>query len=86
MPIKKLKQKGKRLVDVLDERKKNKFYWIIDKLLKLQARITSHNPRLDDSDGDDIRWVDRVLEECEEGYIPDKKELEKANQLWRKWS
>ena len=77
--------KGKRLKDVLDEKFKD-ISWITDKLLHLKARIESHNPRLDEDGGDDIRWVERVIMEIEEGELmPYEQELKRANKLWKKW-
>ena len=54
----------------------------MDKLLQLQARITSHNPRLDEGGGEDLRRVDRMFEELKEYNSMCKGSLKQANRLW----
>ena len=55
---------------------------VIDKFLKLQARITSHNPRLDEDGGEHLRWIDRMTEDFNAGIVPERRQLERANELW----
>ena len=55
---------------------------VIDRLRKLIARINFHNPRLDEEGGEHLRWVDRMIEDYNSGVIPERKELERANDLW----
>ena len=80
--------KSSRLVNVLDEdyEEVKDTIWIEKKLLRLKNRIESHNPRLDEDGGDDIRWVDGILEEVERGIFDGKSSMEKANKLWKKWA
>ena len=73
--------KGTRLKDVLDGKPRPND-WIVDKFLKLHARIHSHNPNLDN---DDYNWVKRSLEDYKGGIIPTTSEIMKANELWKKY-
>jgi hypothetical protein len=56
--------------------------WIVDKLLKLQARIHSHNPNIDDVE---LRWVERKIEDFNGGIVEERECFKKANELWSKW-
>ena len=55
---------------------------VIDRLLKLQARITFHNPRLDEEGGEHLRWVDRMIDDFNADIVPERRQLERANELW----
>ena len=75
---------GKRLVDVLDEQPED-INWMIDKLLKLKARITSHNPRLNEKVTDDLDWVEGQINKINGGGNIYKMQMLKANELWRRY-
>ena len=73
--------KKSRLKDVLDKDSKQND-WIVDKFLKLQARMHAKNPSIDDFS---LRWVDRKIVDYKNGIISEKVDLEKANKLWKEW-
>ena len=55
---------------------------VIDRLRKLIARINFHNPRLDEEGGEHLRWIDRMTDDYKAGVVPERRELERANELW----
>ena len=73
--------KKSRLKDVLDEEPKQN-HWIVDKFLKLQARMHAKNPNMDDFN---LRWVEAMITEAKNGMSTNKVDLERANKLWREW-
>jgi len=76
-----MKPSKTRLKDVLDEEPKQN-HWIVDKFLKLQARMHAKNPNIDDFN---LRWVERKLEDYGNGIIPERIDLERANKVWKEW-
>ena len=55
---------------------------VIDRLRKLIARINFHNPRLDEEGGEHLRWVDRMIDDFNAGIVPERRQLDRANELW----
>ena len=45
-------------------------------------RIESHNPNIDNFE---YRWVEKKIEDLENGLVLEKEDLEKANAIWKKW-
>ena len=72
--------KGNRLVDVLDEELGND--WVVAKMNVLLATIEATNPSIDHFD---LRWVEKKIDDYKGGIVPTKPELEKANELFKKW-
>ena len=80
-----------RLVDIL-KRNQSKQVWndatmdwmndVYKKFVILLKRIESHNPNIDNFD---YRWVENKVDEIEKGSYVTKKDLKKANLIWRKW-
>ena len=73
--------KGSRLVDVLDDTELGNDK-VVAKMNILLATIESKNPSIDHFD---LRWVEHKLEEYKGGIVPTKPELEKANEIYKKW-
>ena len=71
--------KGKRLIDVLNEKREI----VLDKFLILEEKIKSFNPSIDNVD---VRWVESKIYDIHSGVIMDKKDLETANTIWKKWN
>ena len=76
-----MKPSKTRLKDVLDEQVKSRD-WIVDKFLKLQARMHAKNPNIDDFN---LRWVEHKIEDIKNGVILEKEDITKANQIWKEW-
>ena len=83
MQIKKLKHKSessnKRLIDVLNEKREV----VLDKFLILEEKIKSFNPSIDNAN---LRWVESKIFDIHSGVLMDKKDLETANTIWKKWN
>ena len=71
--------KGKRLIDVLNEKREV----VLDKFLILEEKIKSFNPSIDNVD---LRWVESKIHDIHSGVLMDKKDLETANTIWKKWN
>ena len=71
--------KGKRLIDVLNEKREI----VLDKFLILEEKIKSFNPSIDNVE---LRWVESKIFDIHSGVLMDKKDLETANTIWRKWN
>ena len=71
--------KGKRLIDVLNEKREV----VLDKFLILEDKITDFNPSIDNVD---LRWVESKIYDIHSGVLMDKKDLETANTIWKKWN
>ena len=71
--------KGKRLIDVLNEKREI----VLDKFLILEEKIKSFNPSIDNVD---VRWVESKIYDIHSGVLMDKKDLETANTIWKKWN
>ena len=71
--------KGKRLIDVLNEKREI----VLDKFLILEEKIKSFNPSIDNVD---LRWVESKIHDIHSGVLMDKKDLETANTIWKKWN
>ena len=71
--------KGKRLIDVLAEKREV----VLDKFLILEDKITDFNPSVDNVD---LRWVESKIYDIHSGVLMDKKDLETANTIWKKWN
>ena len=71
--------KGKRLIDVLNEKREI----VLDKFLMLEEKIKSFNPSIDNVD---LRWVESKIFDIHSGVLMDKKDLETANTIWKKWN
>ena len=71
--------KGKRLIDVLNEKREI----VLDKFLILEEKIKSFNPSIDNVE---LRWVERKIFDIHSGVLMDKKDLETANTIWKKWN
>jgi hypothetical protein len=71
--------KGKRLIDVLNEKREV----VLDKFLILEEKIKSFNPSIDNVD---LRWVESKIFDIHSGVLMDKKDLETANTIWKKWN
>ena len=71
--------KGKRLIDVLAEKREI----VLDKFLILEDKITDFNPSIDNVD---LRWVESKIFDIHSGVLMDKKDLENANTIWKKWN
>ena len=71
--------KGKRLIDVLNEKREI----VLDKFLILEDKITDFNPSIDNVD---LRWVESKIHDIHSGVLMDKKDLETANTIWKKWN
>ena len=71
--------KGKRLIDVLNEKREV----VLDKFLILEEKIKSFNPSIDNVE---LRWVESKIYDIHSGVLMDKKDLESANTIWRKWN
>ncbi len=73
--------KGKRLVDVLDDKELGNDK-VVAKMNILLATIYATNPNIDDPE---LRWVEHKLEEVKGGVVPTKNDLLTANLYWKKW-
>ena len=71
--------KGKRLIDVLNEKREV----VLDKFLILEEKIKSFNPSIDNVE---LRWVESKIRYIHSGILMDKKDLETANTIWKKWN
>ena len=71
--------KGKRLIDVLNEKREV----VLDKFLILEEKIKSFNPSIDNVE---LRWVESKIHDIHSGVLMDKKDLETANTIWKKWN
>ena len=71
--------KGKRLIDVLNEKREI----VLDKFLILEEKIKSFNPSIDNVE---LRWVESKIYDIHSGVLMDKKDLETANTIWKKWN
>ena len=71
--------KGKRLIDVLNEKREI----VLDKFLILEEKIKSFNPSIDNPN---LRWVESKIFDIHSGVLMDKKDLENANTIWKKWN
>ena len=71
--------KGKRLIDVLNEKREI----VLDKFLILEEKIKSFNPSIDNVE---LRWVENKIYDIHSGVLMDKKDLESANTIWKKWN
>ena len=71
--------KGKRLIDVLNEKREV----VLDKFLILEDKITDFNPSIDNVD---LRWVESKIHDIHSGVLMDKKDLETANTIYKKWN
>ena len=71
--------KGKRLIDVLNEKREV----VLDKFLILEEKIKSFNPSIDNVN---LRWVESKIYDIHSGVLMDKKDLETANTIWKKWN
>ena len=69
----------KRLIDVLNEKREV----VLDKFLILEEKIKSFNPSIDNVD---LRWVESKIYDIHSGVLMDKKDLETANTIWKKWN
>ena len=74
-----MSSKGKRLIDVLAEKREV----VLDKFLILEDKITDFNPSVDNVD---LRWVESKIYDIHSGVLMDKKDLETANTIWKKWN
>ena len=74
-----MSSKGKRLIDVLNEKREI----VLDKFLILEEKIKSFNPSIDNVD---LRWVESKIFDIHSGVLMDKKDLETANTIWKKWN
>ena len=57
-------------------------YWILEKFRQLLTRISSHNPSIDDLD---LRWVEQMIYDLENGVVLRRHDLKVANALWINW-
>ena len=71
--------KGKRLIDVLNEKREI----VLDKFLILEEKIKSFNPSIDNVE---LRWVESKIYDIHSGVIMDKNDLMTANLYWKKWN
>ena len=71
--------KGKRLIDVLNEKREV----VLDKFLILEEKIKSFNPSIDNVE---LRWVESKIYDIHSGVLMDKKDLKTANTIWKKWN
>ena len=71
--------KGKRLIDVLNEKREV----VLDKFLILEEKIKSFNPSIDNVE---LRWVESKIYDIHSGVLMDKQDLETANTIWKKWN
>jgi hypothetical protein len=71
--------KGKRLIDVLNEKREV----VLDKFLILEEKIKSFNPSIDNVE---LRWVESKIHDIHSGVLMDKKDLKTANTIWKKWN
>ena len=71
--------KGKRLIDVLNEKREI----VLDKFLILEEKIKSFNPSIDNVE---LRWVESKIYDIHSGVIMDKNDLLTANLYWKKWN
>ena len=71
--------KGKRLIDVLNEKREV----VLDKFLILEEKIKSFNPSIDNVD---LRWVESKIFDIHSGVLMDKNDLMTANLYWKKWN
>ena len=71
--------KGERLIDVLNEKREI----VLDKFLILEEKIKSFNPSIDNVN---LRWVESKIYDIHSGVLMDKKDLETANTIWKKWN
>ena len=69
----------KRLIDVLNEKREV----VLDKFLMLEEKIKSFNPSIDNVE---LKWVESKIYDIHSGVLMDKKDLESANTIWRKWN
>ena len=74
-------KKGKRLVDVLDEKNLSLIH---SKFLKLKQRIYESNPIPEGPYDLELEWVEKKINEIEAGIKLDKNDLLQANLYWRK--
>ena len=78
--------KGKRLVDVLDEKFNPSVSAIYNKLCRLHKMMEDTNPDIDNTE---LRWVEHKIELMEDNdydWKVTKKDLETANFYWKKWN
>ena len=71
--------KGKRLIDVLNEKREV----VLDKFLMLEEKIKSFNPSIDNVE---LRWVESKIYDIHSGVLMDKNDLMTANLYWKKWN
>ena len=71
--------KGKRLIDVLNEKREV----VLDKFLILEEKIKSFNPSIDNVE---LRWVESKIFDIHSGVLMDKNDLMTANLYWKKWN
>ena len=71
--------KGKRLIDVLNEKREV----VLDKFLILEGKIKSFNPSIDNVE---LRWVESKIYDIHSGVMMDKQDLISANTIWKKWN
>ena len=71
--------KGKRLIDVLNEKREI----VLDKFLILEEKIKSFNPSIDNVE---LRWVESKIFDIHSGVLMDKNDLMTANLYWKKWN
>jgi len=80
-------KKGKRLVDVLDEKFNGAtgefLKAVTEKFVKLHTRVVT-NSRMPKYNTD-IKWCGKMIDKIGEGTIPTKQELETANTLWKQY-
>ena len=71
--------KGKRLIDVLNEKREI----VLDKFLILEEKIKSFNPSIDNVE---LIWVESKIFDIHSGVLMDKNDLMTANLYWKKWN
>jgi septation ring formation regulator EzrA len=79
-------KKGKRLMDVLDEKFNLTETNIYNKFRRLHKMMEATNP---DIDNVELRWVEHRIELMDDNdydWKVTKKDLETANFYWKKWN
>ena len=71
-----------RLTDILHEKWNETQSLVYDKFIKLHKTIEATNPNIDDLA---LRWVEKKVEDLEDGVILERKDLEQANSIYKRF-
>jgi len=82
-----MKLKSKRLADILNEDwngATGEFLIVVqEKMIRLHNIVNKPSPNIENTQ--DLKWVEGMMDNCNGGLIPSKRELITANRLWNKY-